>query len=427
MVFTNLAPNTEKDDASLACRLIFSPWRWQKGDAFIKLEKEIASLTTVKHTVSFESGRTALYAILTAAGITKGDEVLLQAYTCVAVPDPVLWAGATPVYVDIDETLTMSVADCEKKITPKSKAIIVQHTFGIPANLDSILALATRHSLLIIEDCAHALGATYHGKPVGSFGDAAFFSFGRDKVISSVFGGMAATNNPQLAEKIRSLQQSYPLPGFFWIKQQLLHPILMWLGKATYGFGGKIIIWLAKSLHLTSRAVYPIERVGGKPRFAGKRLSNALAILAIHQLKKLERFNTHRQKTAALYQELLSPLFVSHQLTSQLANLPAAAGRLTDKPIWLRYTIWTDHADRVKTECAKQGILSGDWYDTPIAPRGVSYERIGYKLGSCPVAEKIAARTINLPTDIHISENDAQKICNIITTFYGNSNTPTKR
>ena len=120
--------------------------------------------------------------------IGEGDEVLVQAFTCVAVPNSVLWAQATPVYADIDATLNIDPIDVEKKITNRTKAIIVQHTFGIPADMDALVALAKKHNILLIEDCAHSLGATYKGKKVGTFGDAAFFSFGRDKVVSSVFG-----------------------------------------------------------------------------------------------------------------------------------------------------------------------------------------------------------------------------------------------
>src|SRR5947207_2728640 len=124
MIFTNLAPNTQKDDAALAWRLLWQPWKWRKGNAAEKLEEVIAQKIGVKHAISFESGRTSMHAILKALNIKAGDEVLLQAYTCVAVPDPVLWTGATPIYVDCDQTLTMSAADLEKKITPRAKVLI---------------------------------------------------------------------------------------------------------------------------------------------------------------------------------------------------------------------------------------------------------------------------------------------------------------
>src|SRR3989338_8909480 len=119
-IFTALAPNFQKDDAWLAFKLLFQPWRWKKG----------ADLNKFGDWILFDSGRTGLEAILKCAGIGAGDEVLLQAFTCVAVPNSVLWAGAKPVYVDCNENFTMSVEDLKKKINPRCKAIIVQHTFG---------------------------------------------------------------------------------------------------------------------------------------------------------------------------------------------------------------------------------------------------------------------------------------------------------
>lgn len=403
MIFTNLAPNTQSDDAGLALRLFFSPQRWTAGTAATQLESAIAQMTNSSHAISFESGRTALFSILVAANIKAGDEVLIQSYTCVAVPDPVLWAGAKPIYVDCDETLTMSSKDLKKKITPRAKAIIIQHTFGVPANLNALLEIARAHNLFVIEDCAHALGAVYAGKPVGSFGDAAFFSFGRDKAISSVFGGMATTNNEQFGQQLRNIQETYPLPRSHWICQQLLHPMLMWFGKATYDYGGKLVIAAAKKLGLTSRAVYPEEREGGQPDFIGRRLANALALLALHQLAKIDHFNGRRAKLAMMYKERLESLPISHQRAPTIST-----------PIWLRYTIWSEHSNAIKAAATKQNLRLGDWYDTPIAPRGVNYEKIGYVMSSCPSAELIASQTINLPTDIHITETDVKKITDCI-------------
>jgi dTDP-4-amino-4,6-dideoxygalactose transaminase len=403
MVFTSLAPNTQLSDALKALGLIVMPWRWRTGSASAKVESWFNQFLPGHQAFAFESGRTALHALLTAANIRQGDEVLLQAYTCVAVPEPILWVGATPVFVDCDETLTISITDLEKKITPRTKAIIVQHTLGMPARIDELLALAARHSLLVIEDCAHALGATYHGKPVGSFGDASFFSFGRDKVVSSVFGGVAATKHDHLARALRTLQSEYPTPSSAWVFQQLLHPPIMWLGKKTYRYGGIALIAVAKTLHLTSKAVQPQEKQGIRPSFALKRLPNALALLALRQLKKLEHVNSHRRTIAALYKESLSSLTTNYQLSTTNSD-----------PIFLRYTIWHARSKEIYAACKKEGILLGDWYDTVIAPRGVDYQKIGYVGGSCPNAEKIAQGTLNLPTDIHTSTRDAKKIASII-------------
>jgi dTDP-4-amino-4,6-dideoxygalactose transaminase len=403
MLFTNLAPNTQFLDALKAVFLILTPWRFKKGTASLKVERFFSEMLPGHTAFTFESGRTSLHAILTAMDIRNGDEVLLQAYTCVAVPEPILWVGATPVFVDCDETLTMSIPDLEKKITPKTKAIIVQHTLGMPAHLDAIIAIAKAHNLLVIEDCAHALGARYNNQIVGTFGDASFFSFGRDKVVSSVFGGVAATKHKALADEISKIQSEYPMPSYGWIFQQLLHPPIMWLGKKTYRFGGILLIGIAKTFGITSKAVQSQEKQGIRPTFALKRMPNALALLALRQLKKLEHFNSHRQSLAKLYEQSLSSLAINHQLST-----------INSASIYLRYTIWTDKRAEIYTACKKEGILLGDWYDTAIAPRGVNYEKINYQQGSCPNAERIAKGTLNLPTDIHTGASDAKKIAKII-------------
>ena len=319
----------------------------------------------------------------------------------------------------------MSIPDLEKKITPKTKAIIVQHTLGMPAHLDAIIAIAKAHNLLVIEDCAHALGARYNNQIVGTFGDASFFSFGRDKVVSSVFGGVAATKHKALADEISKIQSEYPMPSYGWIFQQLLHPPIMWLGKKTYKFGGILLIGIAKTFGITSKAVQSQEKQGIRPTFALKRMPNALALLALRQLKKLEHFNSHRLFLAKLYQELLSPLQISSQFSSSIrddsysrirdySQTNQATKQPSNHPVYLRYTIWTDKREEIYTACKKEGILLGDWYDTVIAPRGVNYEKINYQQGSCPNAERIAKGTLNLPTDIHTSASDAKKIAKII-------------
>lgn len=140
-----------------------------------KYEDMFKKFLNVSHASSFWKGRVALYAILKALGIGEGDEVLVEGFTCVVVPNAVIFAGAKPVYIAPDpKTYNMDVSQIETAITSKTKAIIVQHTFGLPADMDSILNIAKKYNLRVIEDCAPALGAIYKGRKVGTFGDAAF-------------------------------------------------------------------------------------------------------------------------------------------------------------------------------------------------------------------------------------------------------------
>ncbi|KXK11813.1 MAG: L-glutamine:2-deoxy-scyllo-inosose aminotransferase [Microgenomates bacterium OLB23] len=147
----------------------------------------------------------------------EGDEVLLQGFTCVAVPNAVVWNGLKPVFVDVDDHYNL-VDDLESYIGPNTKAIIVQHTFGIAANMKAIALAAKKHNLFIIEDCAHALGGMYASQPLGSFGDVSIVSFGRDKVVSSVFGGAALTKNKTVAAALSSFEKNLePAPWFFYL------------------------------------------------------------------------------------------------------------------------------------------------------------------------------------------------------------------
>ena len=201
-IHIGLSPNTAREDYLVALKTVCQPWMWKKGITITKVESWFKDYFHTETAVSFNAGRSALLAILNSLELEKGSEVFMQAFTCVAVPNAVIWTGAHPVFVDIDSSLNFDVTDALKKVTSKTKAVIVQHTFGVPADMDKIIHFCNKHNLVLIEDCAHSLGATHKGKLVGTLGDASFFSFGRDKVVSSVFGGMAIINSKFKVERI---------------------------------------------------------------------------------------------------------------------------------------------------------------------------------------------------------------------------------
>lgn len=397
----SLSPNTERDDTRLALKLFFQPWQWVRGGALEKLEQEFQSRFHAGYAISFNSGRSSLMAILHALGLQEGDDVLLQAFTCNAVPNPVLWLGLNPVYVDCKESdWNMDPEDLKRKITPKSKAVIVQHTFGLPADIEEISAICKERGLFLIEDCAHALGAKYKGKYVGTFGDAALFSFSRDKVISCVYGGMAVANNGALAQKIRRYQEEIGYPSRCWALQQLLHPLVInWKILPWYGIGGKFLLPVLQYFGILSKAVHWKEKRGFKPDYFPKRLSSALAILARHQLGKLAAFNEHRKNVAAYYQEALQDAgFVLPQ---------DAPGK---ERVWLRYPVRSERAHDIIKTAWKQDLLIGDWYTYPVAPDDTRLYKMRYLKGTCPTAERLAKTTFNLPTHINIKKKDAETI-----------------
>lgn len=383
----SLSPNTEKDDILLALKLLFSPRK--KGKAVKELESSLKEYLGVKHAFAFNSGRTSLMAILRALDLKDG-EVLLQAFTCNASVNPIIWSGLKPVYVDCDEkTFNMDLDDLRRKISPKTKAVMVQHTFGMPCEIP-------REDLILIEDCAHSLGAEINGQKTGTFGKAGFFSFSRDKVISSVYGGMVVTNDDDLAEKIKQYQDKLKYPSYLWIIQQLLHPILMnILILPTYKILGKYLLVLFQWLHLLSKAVHWKEKQGRRPGYFPRKMPDALAVLALNQFKKLDKLNQHRQEIADFYfRALLNSSF----------TLPKVSG----KPVFLRFSVKHPDAHRIIKKAWKNNLLIGDWYTSPVAPDDTDLSKVKYIIGSCPQAEKLARETLNLPTNV--SKKQAEKV-----------------
>jgi len=407
----SLSPNTEKDDVQLASKLIRQPKNWREGEKNKELEEEFKKYLGVNYTFSFNSGRSAFLAILEALGIKEGDEVLLQAFTCNAAVNPILEVGARPVFVDIDNTLNIDPVALRKKITPNSKIVIIQHTFGWPAQIDKILEIVKEYNLILIEDAAHALGAQYQGKFCGTFGDAAFFSLGRDKIISSIFGGMAVTNNQQIAKKIKEFHDSLDYPSNFWIFQQLLHPTLInYLILPAYGLSnnlGRILLGAFHRLSVLSKAVYKEEKRGKIPEYFPKRLPNALSILALNQFRKLARFNRHRREIANFYQK---------ELKNTNLVLPLAGAGKDRVPTFMRYPVLVNFdTDELLRKLRRRKIFLDDgWRKSPIVPPDTKLETMKYIKGSCPQAEKVVQSIVNLPTNINISRKDAQKIIDFL-------------
>lgn len=422
-ISTALLPNAEFDDIKLALKL-FLPWNWNKwrdGEEISELENKFKEYFGVKHAISFSSGRVGLYAILKSLisqypiSNIQYPEVVTQAYTTIAIPNAIKWAGMNPVYADIkEETYNIDPDKIEAKITPNTKAIIVQHTFGIPAEMDKISEICKRHNLFLIEDCAHSLGAEFGGKKIGAFGGAAFFSFGRDKIISSTSGGMAITNDDELAKKIRNFQNSLGFPPRKWIFRQLAHPLVFWCSLPIYYFFnlGKYFIFFTQKLGLIRRAYSKEEKAGIMDEKFLYKLPNALAVLVLSQFKKLKRFNEHRRKLAEIYQNSFQ-----YDNTYYHTGLKVSKIQLSGKPVFLYYTIQTECRDELLKFASKNHIILGDWFPGALGPKGINEEKFGYKKGDCPIAEKVGLKSINLPTNVKTAEYDAKKVVAVVKCF----------
>ena len=178
------------------------------GEITHEFEQRFAELVGVKHALAVSSCTAALHLANQVLGIGPGDEVICPALTFVATANAIVYVGARPVFADIEsfDNFSISAEDIEAKITDKTKAILVVHYAGYPCDMDQITDVAKRYQLRIIEDCAHAPGASYHGKPCGSIGDLGCFSFFSTKNMTTAEGGMLTTNDEQLAERLRIMR-----------------------------------------------------------------------------------------------------------------------------------------------------------------------------------------------------------------------------
>ena len=225
-------PSFTQEEADAIQKVLLSNkvnyWTGQEGREF---EKEFAAFCGVNHAIALANGTVALELALEALGIRPGDEVITTSYTFIASASAIVMRGAVPVLADVDpNSLNTTAETIRTVITPKTKAIIAVHLVGNPCDMDSIMELAREHDLKVIEDCAQAHGATYKGRPVGSLGDAAAFSFCQDKIMTTGGeGGMLTTNDKSVWERAwafkdhgKSFDAVYNrehLPGFRWLHE----------------------------------------------------------------------------------------------------------------------------------------------------------------------------------------------------------------
>lgn len=405
-IFTGFGPNITIKDNLIALSFLILPWNWfllRKGNWIKKTEYKLKNYFDIQNVTLFDSGRTALQIALESCGTKDGDEVLVQAYTCVVVTNAIHWTGAKPVFIDIDDDFNLNFEDLQNKKTTKSKVLIIQHTFGKPTkNLEKIISWAKENSLIIIEDCAHCLGAKFDNRLLGTFGDIGMFSFGSDKIISCVRGGSLITNNLEIANQIRKKQNLLPYPNRLKTIQHLLHYPIFSFSKPIYNLKvGKGILALSKKINFLNKIIYSEEKIGMPVSFYPSKLANSLAKILFFQVDKIEKFNLHRREIAHFYND---------NLNNKKINKP----NWDDNSVWLRYTILNSSGINIHDIAKKQGIILGDWYNSPIAPKDIDIDKTGYQIGQCPKAEELSSQSINLPTDIHIKKKDARKIVEII-------------
>ncbi len=408
MISTDFAPNERLSDAIVSLKLLFAPWKWKQGKELYRLKKSVLSqLFHVKDksmsVCFFLSGRSALYHLLQSLHLPANSEVLVQGFTCEAVILPILAHGLKPVYVDIEsQSFSMNPIELEKKITQKSKVVIVQHSFGIPPlYLNTIRSISKRHNLVLIEDIAHGYNQEIpsfqnryrQGKIPNSY---FILSFGRSKALSSVFGGGVATNNRTVANELEERSSSMGMPSGFFIFKTLLYKPLSVIIKTTYPILlGKIIHFICLRLNILIPEISPREKRGEYDLLLDKSFPNGLACLLLHQQKKYESLQSQRKRIVNLYDKSLKKIIKSFDIIALS-----------------RYPYLVEDRKSLIRVAAKKHIYLGNWYDQVVGPKGFSLRKAKYSQGSCPVAESVCQSIINLPTSI--TEQQAKTVIRLI-------------
>lgn len=351
-------PDLDESDIEAVVEVLRSG-RLALGPRAEEFERLICEYIGVEHAVAVSSGTAALHLMVRALGIGPGDEVLVPSFTFAASVNVILYVGATPVFVDIDpETYCLDPQDLERKITPRTKAVLAVDVFGHPAEWDAILEVAGRHGLKVIDDSCEALGAEYKGKKVGQFGDAAAFAFYPNKQITTGEGGIIVTGNEEIARLCRSMRNQ---------------------GRGEMG------AWLYH------------ERLG-----FNYRMDEMSAALGVSQLKRIETFLAKREQVARWYGERLAGLdWVRPPVVKPYVRMS-----------WFVYVVTLAEVierDAVMRSLEEEGIPCRGYF-SPIHLQPYIRERFGTREGELPVTESVACRTIALPFHNHLTETEVDLV-----------------
>ncbi len=393
------APLADAQQVRRCLALAFQPWRWKEGPEKKMLEEALENAFNGEAHL-FGSGREALLAILRSLTLKKDEEVIVQGYTCVVVPNAIIAAGMTPVYADIEQdTLNLDLDEVERLITPQTRAVICQHTFGIPAYAKRLRDLCDRHSLILIEDCAHVMPDAKGPEEIGKYGDVLFFSFGRDKAISGVTGGAVLCRNKQICRDLKKMQDDAEPLKLWKIKRLLQYPVLYAIAKPLYGMTiGKAFLALCAKLRLLAPIVTNAEKHGQMDATL-HRMPNACAILALEQFEKLQAINDHRRKLTAFYFE-----------EGTKRGWKLLLGLKPELPLQ-KFPLFTEGAEKIRRTLKGRNIhLHDGWTGCVICPPGTDMEMTGYKDGEDPDAEFVGQSILSLPTHPGTSLAQAKKL-----------------
>ena len=364
-------PLLDGDELRLLRECIETGWISSEGPFVSRFEEQFAARMGRHYGVAVANGTAALEIAVAALDLGPGDEVIMPAFTIISCAGAIVRAGAVPVLVDADPaTWNMRVEEIEARITPRTRAIMVVHIYGLPVDMDPLLAVATRHGLAIIEDAAQMHGQTYRGRPCGSFGDVSTFSFYPNKHVTTGEGGMVVTDRPEVAEAARSLRNLC-----FQAKQRFVHERLGW----------------------------------------NYRMTNLQAALGLAQLARLETFVQRKRRMGARYTAGLTPLMPHLQL-------PVAHTSYAENIYWVFGVVLSDDLPLDAAEAmallARRGVGCRPFF-WPMHEQPV-FQRMGlYRGETYPTAERLARRGFYVPSGLALTEAQIDTVIEVVTTEIG--------
>ncbi len=364
-----------------------------------QFEQEYASIVGEGDAVAFASGRMGFFVLMEELGVGNGDEVVLPGATCSVMVNAVLRAGAQPVYADIDpQSFGSDPKEIERAISPRTRMIVAQHSFGIPCNIVPIVALARLRNIFLLEDCALTLGSKVNGKTVGNFGDAALFSTDHSKPINTLTGGLIYSRNQSLVSRLRvrqgkcgdlSAEKQQALFNRLLLERKYCHP-----GK--YGriamFEYFMRVWkrrekpfLDDDFGTNCRSSYPYPA-----KFPG--------FLAKLGLLEIERWPHVAEERRILMKSLLDAID-----QCGLADvLPSAYRDANRNIVPLRLAWHAADGARQRQHLSNRVDVSWTWFMQPIVATQEPLGKFGYRSGSCPVSEALGPKMVNLPCNVPV-------------------------
>lgn len=358
-------PKLDGNERAYLLDCIDTGWISSEGPYVERFEAAMAERVNRRHGIGVANGSAALDIAVAALRLSPGDEVILPSFTIISCAAAVLRNGATPVVVDCDPTTLNSTADhYAVAITPRTKALMVVHIYGLPVDMDPILALAEKHGLAVIEDAAEMHGQTYKGRPCGSFGTLSTFSFYPNKLVTAGEGGMVMTDDTELASRCRSLRNLC-----FNSKQRFVHDELGW----------------------------------------NYRLTNMQAALGLAQVEKLDETVARKRAIGATYTDLLSSI--------SGVQLPLTRTDYAEGLYWV-YSLILDDSLEMDAKAAMEALavhkIGTRPFFWPMHLQPVFQNMNLFKGVSCPMAERIAKRGFYVPSGLGITDVQIRRVAAVI-------------